>query len=177
MGASMATGTSVSGVEEAREVFGLTYEEIATSIRADAATLYRWREGGTPTLVYRERLERLSELVNSALAHLGREDVQPWLTAPSALFDGRTPKDMILEGRAETVLGALLSREFLVNALAKQERRRGKGSMRERANLALWRAEVDAMFDRMQTPQFAAAALKILDEPLRVEVPEHLRRR
>jgi hypothetical protein len=32
------------------------------------------------------------------------------------------------------------------------------------------------MFDRMQTAEFTAAALKVLDEPLRVDVPEHLRR-
>jgi hypothetical protein len=46
----------------------------------------------------------------------------------------------------------------------------------KRANPAveLWRAEVAAMFDRMQTPGFARAALKALDEPLRVAVPDHL---
>lgn len=39
-----------------------------------------------------------------------------------------------------------------------------------------WQAEVDAMYARMQTPEFAAAAREMLDEPLRVRVPEHLRR-
>ena len=32
------------------------------------------------------------------------------------------------------------------------------------------------MFERMQTPAFAEAARKLLNEPLRVRVPEHLRR-
>jgi hypothetical protein len=44
------------------------------------------------------------------------------------------------------------------------------------ASIAAWRAEIDAMFERMQTPEFARAALKALNEPLRVAVPDHLRR-
>jgi hypothetical protein len=44
----------------------------------------------------------------------------------------------------------------------------------ERA-VARWHAEIDAMFARMQTPEFAAAVARILDEPMRVPVPEHLR--
>jgi hypothetical protein len=173
----MTTGTSLRGVDEAREFFGLTYEEIASSIRADNATLYRWREGATPSPVYQDRLQCLAELVKSALAQIGREHVGPWLSTPSAVFGGRSPKDMILAGRAETVLGTLLSREFLVHALARQEEGQRRGSMMERATLALWRAEVGAMFDRMQAPAFAAAALRALDEPLRVELPENLRRK
>jgi uncharacterized protein (DUF433 family) len=39
-----------------------------------------------------------------------------------------------------------------------------------------WKKDIDAMFDRMQTPEFADAMQRILDMPLRVPVPEHLRR-
>lgn len=39
-----------------------------------------------------------------------------------------------------------------------------------------WRAEVDAMFERMQTPAFARAVLIAFDEPLRVDISDHLRR-
>lgn len=42
--------------------------------------------------------------------------------------------------------------------------------------IADWEAEVDAMYGDMETPAFAEAALRILDEPMRVPVPEHLRR-
>ena len=173
----MATGVALPGVDEAREAFGLTYEEIAASIRADNATLYRWREGATPSPVYFDRLERLSELVQAARVQVGRENIGSWLKSPMAMFGGRSPRDMILDGRAETVLGALLSRSFLVDALARDHEAREHGSMKDRAALAIWRAEVDAMFDRMQTSVFTAAALRLLDEPLRVEMPEHLRRR
>jgi hypothetical protein len=47
---------------------------------------------------------------------------------------------------------------------------------RGRLSTTLWEAEVDAMYERMQTAQFAEAARRILDEPVRVPVPEHLRR-
>jgi hypothetical protein len=172
----MVTGTSLPGVNEARDVFGLTYEEIATSVRADNATLYRWREGSAPSPVYYDRLECLAALVSTVIAQVGREHVRSWLSSPVAIFSGRSPKEMILAGRAETVLGSLLTREFLVNALARQDQASPRSSIMGRATIALWRAEVDAMFDRMQTAEFTAAALKVLDEPLRVDIPEHLRR-
>lgn len=38
-----------------------------------------------------------------------------------------------------------------------------------------FRSRIDAMYDRMQTVEFAEAALRLLDEqPLRVPVPQHL---
>lgn len=37
-------------------------------------------------------------------------------------------------------------------------------------------ARVVAMYGRMQTPEFAAAAFTLLNEPLRVPVPTHLTR-
>jgi hypothetical protein len=38
-----------------------------------------------------------------------------------------------------------------------------------------WEASVDAMFERMQTPEFAEAAEKVLEGPMRAPVPDHLR--
>jgi len=50
------------------------------------------------------------------------------------------------------------------------------GSRTGRGAITIWRSEVDAMYDRMQTPEFAAAVQRALDEPLRVQLPAHLRR-
>jgi hypothetical protein len=50
------------------------------------------------------------------------------------------------------------------------------GSALENEAIRAWRADVDAMYERMQTPDFGDAMLRILDEPMRVPVPEHLRR-
>lgn len=47
------------------------------------------------------------------------------------------------------------------------------GSRTEAAMEELHR-RVEAMFDRMQTPEFTEAVLTILDQPLRVPVPQHL---
>jgi hypothetical protein len=38
-----------------------------------------------------------------------------------------------------------------------------------------WEASVDAMLERMQTPEFSEAAERVLDEPMSVPVPDHLR--
>jgi hypothetical protein len=50
------------------------------------------------------------------------------------------------------------------------------GEALESEAIRAWRADVDAMVERMQTPEFGAAMLRMLDEPMRVPVPEHLRR-
>jgi transcriptional regulator with XRE-family HTH domain len=170
----MATNTSPPGVDEAREVLGLTLEEVAAAIKADYATLYRWREGGTPSPVYRDRLEQLAKLVSLLVQQVGQAEASSWIGVPMAVLDGRTPRDLILAGRAETLLGTLLSRQYLAHALARAPEAAGT-RLRDRAATVLWEAEIDAMYEGMQTPEFAKAALRVLDEPMRVPVPAHLR--
>lgn len=48
----MSTTTTLPGIDLAREVLGLDYGEIARAVQADESTLYRWRQGGSPTSVY-----------------------------------------------------------------------------------------------------------------------------
>jgi hypothetical protein len=43
--------------------------------------------------------------------------------------------------------------------------------------IARWRADVDEMFARMQTPEFERVARRLFEEPIRVAIPEELRRR
>lgn len=163
----MSTYTSVPGIDAAREHFGLTLEEIASSLRADYATLYRWREGTSPSPVFQDRLQRLQELVDAVVSQVGPENTMEWIVTPMAVFGGRTPREMILSGRGETLLGALLSNQFLRNAL---EQRAGPGGeeapLRHRALTALWEAEADALFERMQRPGFLDEALEALQAPL-----------
>jgi hypothetical protein len=105
----MKTEATLPGIDLARSVLGLNYEEIAAAVMTDPSTLYRWRQGHTPTAVYLSRLERLDELVEEIRRTMCPEAVAPWLERPVPAFDGKTPRELIKSGRSETVLGALLS--------------------------------------------------------------------
>jgi uncharacterized protein (DUF2384 family) len=105
----MRTGTTLPGIEAARSVLKLNYEEIAAAVLTNPSTLYRWRQGHIPTAVYLSRLERMDELVAEIQRTMRTEVISDWLSRPVPAFDGKTPRDLILSGRSETVLGALLS--------------------------------------------------------------------
>ncbi len=105
----MNTTTSLPGIDLARNVLGLNYEEIARAITTDPSTLYRWRQGQMPTAVYLSRLERLDELAREIQRTMRPEVIPDWLERPIPAFAGQSPRTMILQGRSETVLGALLS--------------------------------------------------------------------
>jgi hypothetical protein len=105
----MKTETTLPGIDAARAVLGLNYEEIAAAVLTDPSTLYRWRQGHTPTAVYLSRLERLDELVVEIQRTMRPEAIAAWLDRPVPAFDGKTPLELIRSGRSETVLGALLS--------------------------------------------------------------------
>ena len=105
----MSTTTTLPGIDLAREVLGLDYGEIARAVQADESTLYRWRQGGSPTAVYLNRLERLDDLAREIQRTMRRERIPDWLTRPIPALGNASAKDMILSGRAETVLGMLIS--------------------------------------------------------------------
>lgn len=105
----MTSTTTLPGLEIAQRVLALNYEEIARAVLTDPSTLYRWRQGQTPTAVYLSRLERLDELGREIQRTMRPEVIESWLNRPIPAFEGTTPREMILSGRSETVLGALLS--------------------------------------------------------------------
>lgn len=105
----MNTTTELPGVELARSVLGLDYGEVAQAVQADESTLYRWRQGKAPTAVYLSRLERLDDLVREIQRTMRPDAIPGWLDRPVSALDGQTPKQMILKGRSETVLGMLIS--------------------------------------------------------------------
>lgn len=168
----MTTNTTLPGLEAAKRILGLTWEEIAASVRADVATLYRWREGAAPTTAYRDRLERLQELIDEVVRSVGEERVREWLDAPMAPLDNRTPHELIVGGRTETVLGALLGLNHMLELLRAAERtgtRRDAGvPLAERAALAILDDELDELYARMQTPGFLEAAQRAFNTEPRV---------
>ena len=105
----MSSTTTLPGIDLAREVLGLDYGEIARAVQADESTLYRWRQGSAPTAVYLSRLERLDDLAREIQRTMRPEAIAAWLTRPIQAMGGATAKEVIVAGRAETVLGMLIS--------------------------------------------------------------------
>jgi transcriptional regulator with XRE-family HTH domain len=87
----MTTKTDLPGIDAAQEVLGLTIEEIAQAVRANPSTLYRWREGGTPSQGFLDRLMRLEDLAAAIQQAFKGQDVARWLNAPTRVFQGKSP--------------------------------------------------------------------------------------
>ncbi len=158
----MSANVKLPGVDEAQDVLGLSLEEIAKAARVDYSTLYRARQGRNPSPNFRDRLEVLSEFVDQVSHALSRKIIPDWLNTPSAVFSGKTPREMLLAGRVETVAGALLSFTHVFQALAEAQERRSSflsGADASRlplptiAALAMLDADIDAMVERMQTDE------------------------
>lgn len=159
----MGTETKLPGVDAARNVLGLSLEEIARSVRVDYSTLYRAREGRSPNAGFLDRLEQLEELAGEIQRALSQDMVAEWMETPASVFGGRTPREMVLAGRAATVMGALLSYNHLFNTLADAEERKSfflsevPGAERlpvaTIAALAMLDADIESMVARMQTPE------------------------
>jgi transcriptional regulator with XRE-family HTH domain len=160
--------TNLPGIDTARDVLGLSFEEIADAVNANPSTLYRWRTGeATPNQASMERLNRLEELSAEIRRSLERAQTEFWLDAPVSVFDGLSPREMILCGRAETVLGALLSHRQLFRALrAADQGRTGFSdllarddlSLSTKAALALVDRQIDELMVEMQTEASSRAA-------------------
>jgi transcriptional regulator with XRE-family HTH domain len=99
----------LESVEEARHMLGLTYREIAASLGADESTLHRWRAGtSAPRPVFRQRMAALREMREELSAVMRPEDGAAWLRTPSPALDGRSPSELLVEGRIEAVTRLLL---------------------------------------------------------------------
>jgi transcriptional regulator with XRE-family HTH domain len=98
-------------VEQAHDLLGLTYAEVARAIKADESTVHRWRSGdSTPSPIFLDRLDALGEL----LAELRRTvkdqaTARYWLDRKVPALQGRTPREVLLVGRIERLTGLLAS--------------------------------------------------------------------
>lgn len=146
----MSTNTKLPGIDAARDTLGLSLEEVADAVRANPSTLYRWRSGdATPNDASIERLRRLEELSDEVRRSLAPAQTALWLNAAASVFGGRSPREMICQGRAETVLGALLSHRQLFRALRSAEGGRSSfADLMDREDLSLSTKAALALIDR-----------------------------
>ena len=101
---------ALPGIESGSEYLGLTLKQVAQAVKADESTLHRWRSGVPPSPVFLSRLEALDELVDEMRTTFRDiEAARRWLKRPVPGLDGRTPWEVVLEGRAEKLSGMLLA--------------------------------------------------------------------
>lgn len=96
-------------IEDAHDLLGLTYKQIASALDADESTLHRWRGGeAAPTPVYRGRIEALGEFVAELLGTVSREGARRWLETELPALDGEKPLDLLGRGKIEPLTRVLL---------------------------------------------------------------------
>jgi transcriptional regulator with XRE-family HTH domain len=101
--------TQLRYVEEAHEALGLTYRQIAAAIGADESTLHRWRSGESePRSVFRSRMDALHEFQQELLDLVAPGAARQWLRTPVPALDGRTPLDLLDQGRIEPLMRLLM---------------------------------------------------------------------
>jgi uncharacterized protein (DUF2384 family) len=171
--------TDLPGVHAAQEVLGLSLDEIARAIEVDKSTLYRRRVRNELPDKKVERLRRLEEFATDVDHALPRDAVAYWLDAPASVFSGKTPRQMIREGRTELVHGALLAITHLIRSLGALDQgasgfpdllARRELPVATKAALALVDEQIDDLVAAMQTPAAAAAAARGFDAVPRVKV-------
>jgi uncharacterized protein (DUF2384 family) len=107
----MSVLVEIRAIEEAHDVLGLTYRQVAAALNADESTLHRWRSGDSePSPVFAGRLEALEDFLRE-LRRAFRTDARAraWLERTSPAFGSRRPLDLLLEGRVERLVGMLLA--------------------------------------------------------------------
>jgi uncharacterized protein (DUF2384 family) len=101
--------TARKTIEDARETFGLNYEDIASALDVTRRMLLRYRkEKNTPSPKVRDRLEALRQ-ISYLLGEVftSREDGLMWLYTPVPLLQGRRPIDLMRKGELDEVLSVL----------------------------------------------------------------------
>jgi uncharacterized protein (DUF2384 family) len=99
---------TLPGIDQAQAELDLTLKQIAQAVHADESTLHRWRSGVTPSPVFLARLAALDDLVGEMrVTFRDAEAARKWLHQPLPSLKGRSPLDMILEGKAEVLTGML----------------------------------------------------------------------
>lgn len=105
-------------VEQAHDLLGLTYADVARAIKADESTIHRWRAGDSePSPIFLDRLDALGELLSELRRTVkDKATARYWLDRAVPALGGRTPREVLLAGRLER-LTALLAGFNAGNAL------------------------------------------------------------
>ncbi|MBN1427363.1 MAG: DUF2384 domain-containing protein [Anaerolineae bacterium] len=96
-------------IDQAREIFGLDYVEVASALGVDRRTIFRYRANSSvPSPDVRARLGKIREIAHLLNAVFANHEVQlEWLYSPVPLLKGHRPIDLIRQGELDEVLSVL----------------------------------------------------------------------
>lgn len=96
-------------IDQARQIFGLDYVEVASALGVDRRTVFRYRTNGSvPSPDVRAKLGKMREIAHLLDAVFASHDAQlEWLYSPVPLLRGRRPIDLVREGELDEVLSVL----------------------------------------------------------------------
>jgi hypothetical protein len=101
---------TLPGIDSAERVLGLDRVEIAGAVQADPVVMDRWIGGEeVPSADFLRRLAAFDALTAEIRRTMHGDVVDEWLGRELPAFGVRTPRQMIIEGRAEAVREALVS--------------------------------------------------------------------
>jgi transcriptional regulator with XRE-family HTH domain len=83
---------------DARKRLGLSQEQLAGALNVTARTLQNWEAGKGTSQMYK-RTRDLRELLSRMDDYVVAPKEKEWLSSPLETFAGRTPQELIAEGR------------------------------------------------------------------------------
>lgn len=96
-------------VEDAHDVLGLTYRQLAAALGADESTLHRWRAGeSAPRTIFLSRMDALREFQQELLETMAPGAARAWLHTPVPALDDRRPVELLETGRIEPLTRLLI---------------------------------------------------------------------
>jgi transcriptional regulator with XRE-family HTH domain len=86
------------GLLDARQRLGLSQEQLASALNVTARTLQNW-EAGKGTSQMNKKMRDLRELLSRMDDYVVAPEEKHWLSTPLEAFAGRTPQELIANGR------------------------------------------------------------------------------